>query len=451
MAKKVRVDSTWHQPDGNIHIHSEWNTWNDDESMDFDDLDEPETIDPDVSYLLGLDDDSLFSLFDRCDHLSLANLSMTCSRLAQLLKSGNYYFPNHKIFEYDELSLVDTENIFRLMGRYFEKLDVWFEETASDQKVFDYVRCIAKYCQDGKVQDLSVAINCWKNEIWLQLSSILKNLTKLRVCVGYLSINEEVKVDFTALCPNLKTLNLWDSFIVDQALTKYVPSLTTFIWPYSWDELLEELESYQFFYQNRQLKVFECNDFNFGQMPLTLLLMPYIDTLTIYVSYRHDVSSVDINKLKNLQNLRNLTLGLEESRSLDKKQIIDSFEQLEQLVELKLYFWQSINDQDPVINLSTKLAHLEHLELRGVRLSERIVADFVQVSTKVKTIHFHNCDIYATESLLAHLKTVVAKSNQRHRSGCSLFIGEDGRNSLVRICDGSVKSIAWVCKHRFTR
>lgn len=172
--KKVRVDSTWHQPDQAILIDSEWNTYvydyDDDDDDDYDDsmeLDDSihETVDLETSSpLLRLDNDSLFALFDRCDNLSLVALSKTCLRLEKLLKCENYYFPNQKSFdkeETDNWSLIDLENVFQLMGRYVNKVSLWFSDDESLDTILSYVRIIVNYCR-------------WKSEVFILRNDILE-------------------------------------------------------------------------------------------------------------------------------------------------------------------------------------------------------------------------------------------------------------------------------------
>lgn len=453
--KKIRVDSTWHQPGEAILIDSEWNTNDfdddddDDDCMDLDDSID-ETMDSEA-LLLRLNDDSLFSLFDRCDNLSLVNLSKTCSRLEKLLKSGAYYFPNQKSFDKidtDKWLLIDVENVFQLMGRYLEKVFVWFNYDDSLDTILSYVRLIVKYCDDGKMKDLFLLMFSWKNEIWYELSPVLKNLSRLEIGINDYD-GEEVTVDLTDLCPNLDTLILTESFIVKKCLTRTVPNLKTFIWPYSWGDLVDELDSLNFFYANPQLKEFECKEFNFENFALSLLLLPNIETLTLF-ELRHLASADDVLNLRNFQNLRSLTLSFfGNTDDVDKEELIDRCGRLNNLLELKLYFFKMKDEKEPVVSLYTKFVHLERLELMGVQLDEQAVLDFVRKASKIKVMHFHECDVYATEWLLAQLLDIMAQSSQRYRSECSLFIGDELRNNFVAINNREVKSIGWVCKHRY--
>lgn len=456
--KKVRVDSTWHQPDQAILIDSEWNIYEYEEDDDDDDDSRMElddsidgTMDSEASSpLLCLDDDSLFSLFDRCDNLSLVNLSKTCSRLEKLLKNGDYYFPNQKSFDIensDKWLLIDVENVLQLIGRHLEKVYVWFNDDESLDTILSYVRFIVKYSHGGKMKDLSLAMFSWKNEIWYELSPVLKNLLKLEV--GIIDYNEEeVTADLTELCPNLDTLILTEIFIVEKSLKGTAPNLKTFIWSYSWDEMVNQLDSFKFFYANPQLKVFECKEFNFENFALTLLLLPNIETLTLFET-RSLVSADYLLNLRSFKNLRSLTLSFFYTVEVSKEIIIDRCGRLNNLLELKLFFSNMEDEKEPVVNLSTKFVHLERLELMGVRLDELAVSDFVRKASKIKVMHFHGCGVYATESLLAQLLDVMGQSSQRYRSECSLFIGNKLRNNFVAINNREVKSIGWVCKHRF--
>lgn len=454
--KRVRVDSTWHQPDGRIRIDSEWNTYeydDDDDIWESDDSSEldnsaVETMDAEFSSpLLLLNDDSLFALFDRCDSLSLVNLSKTCKRLENLLKCGNYYFPNHKSFHKkyeDKWSLIDLENIFKLMGRHFDKLDVWFHDESSDT-VLRYAQIIGKYCHDGNVKDVCL-VTSWINDVWLELRPALKYLSKLQVHVNYYN-EEEVTADLSELCPNLDTLSLTDSFIVGKSLTRTIPSLQTFIFAYSWCDLVK-LDSFEFFYANRQLKLFECVKFNFDNVALLLHLLPNIDTLRLFNPLDLEFAN-HILGLQNFQNLRNLKLRCFRDYGFDKAQIIDCCGQLKNLLELKLYFFKMIDEKEPVGNLSKSFAHLERLQLAGVYLDERSVLDYVRTASKIKVMHFHKCDVYATDSLIAGLRDIMAKSSQRYRSECSLFVDDKvNHHNCIAINNQEIKSVAWVCKHR---
>lgn len=262
---------------------------------------------------------------------------------------------------------------------------------------------------------------------------MLKNLSKLDVHINDFD-GEDVTVDLTELCPNLDTLILTEAFIVMKGLKRTVPSLKTFIFPYSWNELLDESDSYEFFNSNRQLKAFECREFNFEDVALMHRLLPNIETLTLFVEYGQ-LSVDDVLSLQNFQNLRSLTLGFYWNSSRNNKEkIIDVCGRLNNLLELDLSFFKKKDKKEPVINLSMKLVHLERLVLTGIQLDEHAVLDFVRNASKFKVMHFHECDVYATESLLAQLRDIMGQlSQRRYRSECSLFIGDKLNNNFVDV------------------
>lgn len=420
-------------------------------------MDEP--IDPEApSPLLSLDDNSLCNLFDRCDHLSLVNLSMTCSRLEQLLKGGNYYFPNQKTFHIDledgNLSLIDANKVFRLMGRYFESLDLWFPADTSEMTVFSYIRIILKYCQVDRLKDMTFAMPSWNNKYFAQLTPIFKNLTKLFLTICDYNEEDVSALDFKELCPNLETIILWDICFVDKCFTKTIHTLESFCWKYSWSELMEGLDSFKFFEVNRQLKNFDCTDFNFEYLERTIELMPNAQNIVIYVPSYYSVSTNDILNLKNFKNLKKLTLGLVEHYSINREEIIECCGRLKNLLELTLYFPKLKNIPEPAIDISRKLWHLrsqlERLDLYGVQLNEKVIMDFVGVAANIKMIHLHECNVYATESLLMQLGC-MAKSSQNYRGELKLFIGNDIQNNFVSINSRKIVSIDYICSHRYNR
>lgn len=449
---RVRVDSTWHQPDEAINIDSEWND-HDDESLDlhhFFSIDEP--IDSVDLTLLRLNDDSLYSLFDHCDHLTLVNLSQTCHRLEQLLKRGTYCFPNHKTFRFrasSRLSLVDVGKLFRLMGRYVDALDLWVHRMDGEE-VSGYIKTIVKYCPAGNIQAMTFATDWWNSKHFTELHPILEHLTTLQLSIHDFDLDMNW-VDFTELCPRLKRLALSDIFLIEYCFTQTVRTLESFHWKNRGDELMDERESFKFFEMNRQLKEFKCSSFMFEDRQRATDLMPNIDTLTVCTPHYSNLSTEDILNLKSFKNLQRLTLGLGDMHWINRGEIIESCRRLKNLVELQLIFPKPEQNHVP-IDVSKTLCHLKRLDLYGVPLTEKIVANFVRIATKVNVVHFHECNVYATESLLLLLEYTALSSQQYENAlrALSLFIGNERRNNFVGISNRQMRCIECICKHRYT-
>lgn len=417
-----------------------------DESMDENMQDE--TVAP--SPLLSLNNDTLFSLFDRCDNWSLVNLSETNNRLKDLLNGGHYYFPNQKTFRFESevstLSLDDAKKIFALVGRHFKTLELWLQNVNDEKTVFGFIQIIIDYCQVEKVQEMICVLPYWNNEYFTQFEPILSNLTKLRLSV-FDHNTEDVAVDLTELCPNLRSLILWNVAIVKNCLTKTLPSLESFSWNSNWDDICDEVDAFTFFFQNPQLKMFECTNFTFVHVVFTAeALMPNIEDLNIFVPDIYTVSTNDILNLAKFESLKKLTLGLADQNAINKEEIIEFCGRLKKLSELKLYFPEPNNEE--AIDFSQIFCHLERLDLYGVQLNEKIIADFVRSSANIKTMHFHECNVHANGSLLMQLEN-IAKSSRRMQNGISLFIGNVVRNNYVAIKDRKILSIDRICSHRF--
>lgn len=78
--------------------------------------------------------------------------------------------------------------------------------------------------------------------------------------------------------------------------------------------------------------------------------------------------------------------------------------------------------------------------------------DFVRFAPKLKSIHLHDCGIYATASLITKLVN-VRKCNQENPNKLALFIDKNRmRNDIDAIKESEAQQhllVAWNCEHPY--
>lgn len=82
----------------------------------------------------------------------------------------------------------------------------------------------------------------------------------------------------------------------------------------------------------------------------------------------------------------------------------------------------------------------------GLELVESTVVDFVRFAAKLKSLHFHVCNVHATDSLITKLVSV-----RKSRDGkLKLCLDDDERNNAVATHRADIKQyliVEWNCAH----
>lgn len=89
-------------------------------------------------------------------------------------------------------------------------------------------------------------------------------------------------------------------------------------------------------------------------------------------------------------------------------------------------------NQQAVVSLAKMHRNIEQYHLYGVDLNEATVVDFVRFASKLKSLHLHRCDIFATSSLINKLVN-VRKCNEENSHKLKLFLSENDKNDLDAI------------------
>lgn len=426
--KCVEVAYTYHQP----------------RKMEPTDQDENEqSIDTDTtSSLLNLNDDCLFAVFNLCDNLSLVNLSETCTRFYTLL-TGSYNYPNNKVFDVHTyvgnlghlMSLALVRQILRLMGSYFQTLDLWLLDMKDDH-VIRCLESVMKHCKtNALIRELKLTTDHWNKDYSTLIGPFLKNLEILDFCIMMGNKQIDSLPDLPALCPNLKKINT-DVLLLEKCSTTKMPNLESYSYELYSDHLINSPKMLQFFDRNPQIKIFKCGYLRSHDLPSLAVHLPNIQKLSLIVS--EVSSSNDFVNLKNFKHLTKLKLsfvqGFTDMPKINLRQTIECFRGFNGLLELKLYFKQKNNHpanviQQSIIVLSKMLPNLERFDLVGFKLLESTVVNFIRFAGKLKSLHLHICDVYATESLITKLMT-VRKSRQ---DKLKLFLDDEDRNNAVAL------------------
>lgn len=414
-----------------------------------------------TSPLLELNDDCLFAVFNLCDNKSLVNLSETCARFNTLL-SGSYNFPNNKefsVYNYVDrcghlMPLAFIRKILRLMGSYFRTLHLEFFQLDDDQTL----RCleaIVKHCQTNTlIHRLELYIDKWHNEYNALIEPIVKNLQTLDVHISNWKQHVVTLPDFPALCPHLR--KIVTDILLENCSTATRPNLQSYSFDSYSDDLINTPNMLEFFANNPQITTFKCGYLRSHDLPSIAVHLPNIQKLSLVVN--EISSSNDFVSLKSFKHLTKLKLsfvrpGFREMPEIDLRQTIQCFRAFSGLLELKLYFTEKNNQpahiiQRSIIALSKMLPNLERFDLVGLKLVQSTVVDFVRFAAKLKSLHLHVCDVYATESLITKLVCLSIRKSRQVK--LKLFLDDDDHNDAVAAHSTDIQQyliVEWDCAH----
>ncbi|KAG4070932.1 hypothetical protein HA402_001369 [Bradysia odoriphaga] len=392
----VGVAYTWQQP--SIVTTS---NWRDEDRVD------GSIVGGQYSPFLQLNDDCLYGIFGLCTNESLANLAETCKRFRELLTS-TYKFPNRELkletFESNyctkmSMSLTTVRKIVRLMGPYFQKFDFHLRDVDKDV-VLRYLETVLQYCKTNKrIHTLKLLSDFWLDEFDCLIRATSTNLENLNVfiveCDSFPDSIAEIY-----MCPKLKNLIINNN--------KYGPTLRA---------------------KNPQISLkFTARDDK--DFPTLLARLPNIQKFTWLVdeSFSLDIF-LPLSQFGQLKKVK-LVFG-EYCDTTNLRELLETFNGLDSLKELKLYFGKAPRKIKLLAVLARVVPDLERLDLLGVRgITKSEVVNFVRDSKKLRSFHVHHSKFFATDSLITEL---VSVRKSLHQEKLNLYLDGSGPKTTVDI------------------
>lgn len=434
----VEIAYTWHQPTpNNVRM---------------------DTDDSETAPILQLNDDCLFTIFDYCDRDTLVNLSETCKRFANLLEN-HYHFPNidkrFLLIKWHEdksmsIPLADTRKILRLMGRYFNELGLYVDETEIreqdkwDKLVFAYLQQIGKYCSN--IQQAVLSFQFFKADFIAPLVPVFNNLRKLNMDM-VTDHNIHPNDNLIESLPKLKTLWLPPEDI-DFCKMNIWPSLeTVYI-----DWKLKD-HNVVFFMLNQHLRCLKLSYSGVNNLEAAADYLPNIERLTLQNLDKAFFPIEYFLHVKRFENLRKLTIkGADSIRGANLEIIVDCLINLKNLEELKLYFNSKLTIftpnqyQETVLLMAKTNPKLERFVLSNVELTEKTVVSFVEHAKRLKVLSLENCDVIVTESLIKYIVSILKACDRKHDKLELVVEKNNGHElSVLYYCQQFLK-IKWHCK-----
>ncbi|XP_037051287.1 uncharacterized protein LOC119085125 [Bradysia coprophila] len=371
----VDVAYPWHQPSTVTEPQSE---------------DEHDAVIDGGSPLLLLNDDCFYGLFNYLDNETLVHLSETCTQLYRLL-AYTYTFPNRE-FKLDggtstgtPMPLAMVRNIFRLMGSYFQVMDI--DVTCMrDTDVLSYLQTMLKYCEHNtRMRTMKFAAMAWKVEFDALILAFAGSLERLDLC----SLNGHFCPDVITICPKLKALTT--HHVYNFATTTDRPGLPTFP------------------VKNLQIRKFKTSLTDAIYFQTLALRLPNVEKLSLIL---FQVTLDDFRHLTNLKLIK-LKLKFDLVRGTFANLLCGMFEILQgvgSLMELKLYLTPTALPMEPdeidrlVMHLAAKLPHLKRVDLVGFTgINESTVLNFIWQSKNLGSFHLHRSPNFRTESFIVQL------------------------------------------------
>lgn len=110
----------------------------------------------------------------------------------------------------------------------------------------------------------------------------------------------------------------------------------------------------------------------------------------------------------------------------------------------------TIEQRQAVVILVQRLHYLKRFDLAGCNLTEENTFDIIRFGMKLNSLHLHQCEVLATESLIS---TIVneRKSYRQQQEPFKLFIDRHKRNSntINDIETSRYLVVGWKCDHKY--
>lgn len=384
--------------------------------------------------LLDLCDDLLLKIMDRCNELALVNLYETCVRFNCLLdpekKSHPYRFPDIdetlkiEIFKNKiSITLIQLRKMVRLMGCHFKKLEFTVfgdEQTATNKLIYQYMQEVVKHCTN--IQHVVIAVQVFSNDLISLLEPVFNNLIVLEIDDNGYSKNEVYpETDLTELLPRLKRIQ--PGYLLRNCMKKTWSSLEAFVSENEFDEGEED-----FFTMNPQLRCLKLSYNGIFNLEAAVARLPNIEQISIHCDIHDDLD--ELIYLQRFEKNPEIYLEIEIGENLDV--LLEKINGLKNLKWLHILYRKmdveaideaNTSQQQAIVSLAKTHTNLEQFNLTGLKLDQEIVVDFVRFASKLNSLRFHDCNIFATTSLIAKI-VEIRKYNDEHTQKLELFVDE---------------------------
>lgn len=433
----IQPADTWKQPTQDHRNNSDEKIAIDDES---------------TSDFFMLNEDCILEIFKYLDFDSLVNSSEVCVLLNRLLHQ--HVFPRYREFAYafeSKMPLAQLRRSLKCIGAHIHELQFKWHDYDHNNRLQRFLEVVGQYV--GKnIRSVRFRNTSLTETNISPIKDILRHLEKLEIIVY--NPDYDLDIDFVALCANLKKLKLLENMQLIRCCKPW-PSLEHF--NIVGNEYMELNTFRSFLVQNQQLKCVKFTAYHADdRLRAVAQNLRNVEKLTILPSFPN-LSASNIVYLSSLQHLTKLNLMYLDETDLNG--ILQCLTRFVGLHELKLHLLYDGGDDDghyepnqqAMITLSQELPNLEKFYTRYIKWNESTLIEFIKLSTQLKNLHIHWCDLPITNPLIWKIvKILQANRTQPQAAPFELFVNPSEIVGLQTIDDKEILRhirVSTKCRH----